>query len=230
MSWPPDDLFLGYPGPLEPRPFRPLGQGDIFDGAVMAGKIAVVGGRAALRPTTETVMVVASSCGMRKRAGALNEMVHVAPVKRISSLAPGWSEPWDPKGYLNVMPLPGLMVGNPAGTAGVDLARMSMCPSEVLEPARRLACVSRAGMKAVKARLAIYFTRVSIPDGIFEVGAAEEWNELDLWEAWVARDGNQAGFQEWLDAENPNFAGSARRDSLYDDYAGLLDQLRAKAT
>ncbi len=124
------------------------------------------------------MIIVASSCGMRKTAGELNEVIHVAPIKRLSSLAPGWSHPWD--GWLHVLPLPGLTLGDAGENAGANLGRIGLCGSDTLNLGRRLACVSLSGMRALKARLSTYFARVSIPDGILEVGAHEEWHELDL--------------------------------------------------
>lgn len=223
VSWLPEDFFIGHPGAPDRRPQRPIGQGDIFEGVPVAGRTALRDGQAGLKAKTETVIIVASSCGMRKTAGELNEVIHVAPIKRLSSLAPGWSHPWD--GWLHVLPLPGLTLGDAGENAGANLGRIGLCGSDTLNLGRRLACVSLSGMRALKARLSTYFARVSIPDGILEVGAHEEWHELDLWERWAASTGSEAGFHGWLDEPNPNYPDRRRRDTIHDDLIGIRHQL-----
>jgi hypothetical protein len=222
VTWLPEDFFIGYPGPPDPRPKRPIGQGDVFTGIPIAGRTALRNEQPGLRAKIETVMVVASSCGMRKTASGLNDVIHVAPINRLASLAPGWSEPWD--GWLHVLPLPGLGIEE-IGDAAADLSRIGLCGTETLDIGERMACVSVAGMQALKARLASYFVRVRIPDNVFATGAHEEWHELDLWEDWVTRTGGEAGFQEWLDETNPNYPNRARRETIYDDLEGLRDQI-----
>jgi hypothetical protein len=41
----------------------------------------------------------------------------------------------------------------------------------------------------------------------------------------VERTGTQAGYQPWLDEENPNYPGRRRRETLYDDLIGVRQQL-----
>lgn len=167
----------------------------------------------------ETVMVVASSCGMRKGgAGELNPVVHVAPIKRLASLAGDWGPPW--VGHLHVLPLPGLALLNGDQPVGANLGRIGLCSTDTLKGENRMGCVSLSGMEAVKRRVATYFARVPVPDGIVGVGAHEEWHELDLWECWTERSGTPDGFQPWLDEANPNYPDRRRRDTLYDDLGG----------
>lgn len=225
MSWLPDDFFIGHPGPPDRPRLRPIGQGDVFEGVPVPGRTAVRNGEPVSRTKIETVIVVASSCGMRKQAGGINDVIHVAPVQRLSSLAPGWSAPWD--GWLNVLPLPGLVPGDSGDALGANLARVGLCGADTLDTGRRLASVSLSGMRALKARLATYFVRAPIPDSVVGVGAHDEWHELDLWERWTARTGSEAGFQIWLDEANPNYPDRRRRDTIYDDLVGIRVQLDA---
>ncbi len=171
--------------------------------------------------------MVSSSCGMRKDAGQLNDLVHVAPVKRLESLAPGWREPWS--GHLAILPLPGLTMGDPAQPAAANLARIGLCSTSNLELGRRLASVSLPGMQALKCRLSTYFTRAPIASSLFVVGAHEEWHELELWERWTNLIGHEDGFQEWLDEANPDFPARTRRATIYDDLVGLTRQLEELA-
>jgi hypothetical protein len=171
----------------------------------------------------EDVIVVASSCGMRKAAGQLNNLVHVAPVKHLASLASGWQAPW--AGNLAVLPLPGLTLGDDDEPTAANLARIGLCVTDNLAPTSRVGSVSLAGMQALKYRLATYFTRAPLAQSLFTVGAHEEWHEIDLWERWVAARGGEGGFQEWLDGVNPNFPARTRRETLYDDLDGVRHQL-----
>ena len=223
MSWLPDDFFIGHPGPPDARPHRPIGQGDVFEGVPVAGRTAFNNnGQARAQVKVETVIVVASSCGMRKGdAGDLSPAIHVAPIKKLTSIAPGWGDPWD--GRLNVLPLPDLLLGGEHPAA--DLSRIGLCGSGTVEIGKRQACVSLPGMKALKARLSGFFIRAEVPDTIVTVGAHEEWHELDLWERWTIATGSPDGFQPWLDDENPNYPGQRRRDTTYDDLAGIQQQL-----
>ena len=223
MSWLPEDFFIGHPGPPDPRPHRPFGQGDVFLSVPVAVRTAIRDGQPGAMAKLETVIVVASSCGMRKDAGRLNDLVHVAPVKRLQSLADGWSEPW--AGRYHVLPLPGLLVGNSLDPRAANLARIGLCSTDNLGTTARLASVTIAGMRALKCRISMYFTRAPIDDRLFEVGAQEEWQELDLWERWTTRTGGEDGFQEWLDEVNPNFPARTRRETIYNDLVGIEQQL-----
>lgn len=225
MSWLPDDFFIGYPVEPESRPNRPIGQGDVFEGVPIAGKTKIANGDAALKAKVETAIVVASSCGMRKGpAGALNDLVHVAPVKRLASLAPGWTEPW--QGHLHVLPLPGLVLPEADDEpAAANLARIGLCATPTLNVHKRLGCVSLAGMQAVKTRVATYFTRVPVASSTMAIGAHEEWHELSLWERWTVTTGSEPTFQAWMDKENPNYSPASRRKTLYDDLVGIERQL-----
>jgi hypothetical protein len=224
VSWLPDDFFIGHPNPPEARPHRPIGQGDVFRSVPIAGKTAMRDGQVGLKAKVETVIVVASSCGMRKaRDGALNDVIHVAPIKRLASLAPGWGAPWD--GHLHVLPLPGLALTENGDPVAANLSRIGLCGTKALASDHRVASVSLNGMGALKARLASYFVRVSISEAMVRVGAHEEWHELDLWERWITRAGDGPGFQEWLSEENPNYPGRQRRETLYDDLVGIREQL-----
>lgn len=189
----------------------------------MAIRASLRNGQLGASAKIETVIVVSSSCGMRKDAGRLNDLAQVAPVKRLQSLADGWAEPW--AGHYNVLPLPGLKLGDSAEAAAANLGRLGLCATENLMIPARLGSVSLAGMRALKSRLSMYFTRADIDGGLFAVGAQEEWHELDLWEQWTTRAGTEAGFQEWLDEVNPNFPSRTRRETIYDDRVGIRQQL-----
>lgn len=189
----------------------------------MAIRASLKNGQLGASAKMETVIVVSSSCGMRKDAGKLNDLVQVAPVKRLHSLAPGWAEPW--AGRYNVLPLPGLVLGDAADESAANLGRVGLCATENLVIPARLASVSLAGMRALKTRLSMYFTRADLDGGLFAVGAHEEWHELDLWEQWTTRSGTEDGFQDWLDGVNPNFPARTRRDTIYDDLVGIQQQL-----
>jgi hypothetical protein len=93
---------------------------------------------------------------MRKEGGELNDVIHVAPIKRLASVAPGWGPPWD--GWLHVLPLPGLEIDGDGGWAA-NLARIGLAGTDTLRVESRLASVSLHGMEAVKARVASYFVR-----------------------------------------------------------------------
>ncbi|MCZ7589364.1 MAG: hypothetical protein M5U27_11040 [Gaiella sp.] len=222
MNWLPDDFFIGHPAPPQSSPTRPLGQGDVFLEVPVAGRTGVRNGQPGLRAKLENVIVVGSSCGIRKEGGELNDVIHVAPIKHLASMAPGWGPPWS--GWLHVLPLPGLEI-NGEGDWAANLARIGLAGTDTLTAAHRVASVSQQGMEALKARVATYFVRADIPTTVLGVGAHEEWHELDLWERWVERTGAQDGFQQWLDEENPNYPGRRRRDTLYDDLAGVRQQL-----
>lgn len=133
VSWLSEDFFIGHPGPPEPRPNRPLGQGDVFANVPVAVRTAIRDGQPGASAKIETVIVVSSSCGMRKDAGRLNDLVHVAPVKRLESLAAGWSEPW--LGRYNVLPLPGLTFGESGDPAAANRVASGCAPPT---PSRRL--------------------------------------------------------------------------------------------
>jgi hypothetical protein len=222
VSWLPQDFFIGHPAPLTQSVVRPLGQGDVFAGVPVAGRTGISKGQVGAKVKIETVIVVASSCGMRKEGGELNDAIHVAPIKRLASLAPGWGSPWD--GWLHVLPLPGLEIDGDDGWAA-NLVRIGLAGTDTLSMENRLASVSLQGMEALKARVATYFIRAEVPTGIVGVGAHEEWHEVDLWERWSERTGSADGFQAWLDEENPNYPGRRRRDTLYDDLVGIQQQL-----
>lgn len=226
MDWLPEDFFIGQSPALEARPNRPIGQGDVFESVPVAGRTASRNGQTGLKAkTAHLALVVASSCGMRKGPeGALSDVIHVAPIRRLHSLAPGWAEPWE--GWLNVLPLPGLTTAD-GSPAAADLSRIGLCGSDSLELARRRACVSLPGMKALKARIASYFIRVDVPPDLVGVGAHEEWHELSLWEHWAQQTGHDAGFQAWLDETNPAYPSLRRRDTIYDDLGGIETQLNA---
>lgn len=80
-------------------------------------------------------------------------------------------------------------------------------------------------MTALKARLTAYFTRSRVETELFAAGTHDEWHELDLWELWTQRKNTPDGFQDWLDEENPNTPGSARRDTLSSDIDATREQL-----
>ena len=216
---------MGHPEAPEARPNRPIGQGDVFKSVPVAGKTKAANGKPALKAKLETAIVVASSCGMRKGPkGALNDLVHVAPVKRLDSLAPGWSEPW--VGHLQVLPLPGLVLPDAAGdSVAANLGRIGLCATPSLDMANRLGCASLNGMQALKTRVATYFARSPMAPTTMAIGAHEEWHELNLWERWTNSTGDPTTFQAWLDEENPNYAPRQRRQTLYDDLAGIEAQL-----
>lgn len=95
MAWPPEHFFLGQPGELEASPQRPIGQGDVFHEVPFPAKY--VDKQEFFSSKKASVIVVASSCGMRKGPGGqLNKLIHAAPIKPKSSLAPHWDEPFDP--------------------------------------------------------------------------------------------------------------------------------------
>jgi hypothetical protein len=195
----------------------------VFQSVPVAGKTRLANGKAALKAKSETAIVVASSCGMRKGpAGSLNDLVHVAPVKRLSSLAPDWEEPW--AGFLQVLPLPGLPMTDDEAAAA-NLGRIGLCATSSLEITNRLGCVSVTGMQALKWRVASYFARVPIANSTMAIGAHEEWHELNLWERWTAGIGDESTFQAWLDEQNPNYSPRSRRQTLYDDLGGIEAQL-----
>jgi hypothetical protein len=224
VSWLPDDFFIGHPDPPEVLPDRPIGQGDVFRSVPVAGKTALRDGQPGVKAKVEPAIVVASSCGMRKAAdGALNDLIHVAPIKRLASLAPGWADPWE--GWLHVLPLPGLELSDEGDPAAANLSRIGLCATATLDLENRIGCVSLRGMLALKGRLSTYFVRVEVPSALVEVGAHEEWHELDLWQRWITRTGEEAGFQQWLSEENLNFPGRQRRETLYDDLVGVRQQL-----
>jgi hypothetical protein len=223
VAWLPDDFFIGYPE-VASSGHRPLGQGDIIDRVPLVTNTAVRDGQAGLKASVSTAIVVASSCGMRKQGGELNAVVHVAPVRRLSSLAPGWSAPWE--GWLHVLPLPGLYLDDERSALAADLGRIGLCGSEALQIPARRASVSLNGMRVLKWRLASYFARVPLLESLFEVGARTEWCELDLWELWAGVSGSPDGFQRWLDETNPDYPSRSRRSTIYDDFAGLQQQLR----
>ncbi len=195
----------------------------MFADVPMAVRAAIRNGQLGASAKIEMVIVVSSSCGMRKDAGRLNDLVQVAPVKRLPSLADGWSEPW--AGRYNVLPLPGLTIGDARDPAAANLGRIGLCSTDNLATPVRLASVSLAGMRALKSRLSMYFTRAVIDDRLFAIGAQEEWHELDLWERWATRTGGEDGFQGGLDEFNPNFPARTRRETIYDDLVGIEQQL-----
>lgn len=220
----PQDLFIG--SPPEPRRNRPIGQGDVFANVPVAGMTATRNGKLMLQAKPAAlVIVVASSCGMRKQAeGELNDVIHVAPIKKLSSLAPNWS---GPESYLDVLPLPGLLT--PDGQdAAANLGRTGLCGTNTLDVNQRVACLSKTGMQVLKARIATYFVRAQIPVSLIEVGAHKEWHELDLWERWANETGSLDGFQAWMSEENPNFPPLTRRETIYDDLGGIEIQLAEK--
>ena len=223
VNWLPDDFFIGHPGPPEARPARPIGQGDVFVDVPVCVSTVRNGDQVGAKVKHAAVIVVGSSCGMRKTAGGLNDAIHVAPIHRLARLAPGWSTPWG--GHLQVLPLPGLRLPEHDDQLAADLGRIGLCGMHTLDPRKRVASVSAAGMRALKARLSGYFIRVAIPAELVLVGASEEWYELDLWEQWVTQRGTEDGFQPWLDGENPDYPYQRRRDTLYDDYVGLGRQI-----
>jgi hypothetical protein len=106
----------------------------------VAGRTAVRNGQPGLKAKLENVIVVGSSCGIRKEGGALNDVIHVAPIKRLASLAPGWGPPWN--GWLHVLPLPGLEIdGEPDWAA--NLARIGLAGTDTLTENNRVASVSQ---------------------------------------------------------------------------------------
>jgi len=223
VDWLPDDFFSGHTAPTTPSDNRPLSQGDIFTDVRVAGRTAVdKNGHWTASIKNENVIAVASSCGMRKAGGALNDVVHVAPIKELVKVAPKWGPPW--AGWLHILPLPHLEIGG-KGELGANLGRIGLCGADQLTPQNRLASVSLEGMKALKTRLAEYFTRTEIPVDTAGVGAHEEWWEISLWERWVEATGTHDGYQDWLDAENPNYSPRTRRETLYDDLVGIRNQL-----
>lgn len=223
MTWLPRDFFIGQPGALELRPNRPLSQGDVVDGALVAGRAKLIDGQRHAKVTSERVLVVSSSCGMRKSAGAINDLIQVAPIKRLESLARGWTEPWD--GWLHVLPLPGITDADEGAPQGADLSRIGVCGSDQLAMENRIASVTLHGLTALKSRVATYFVRAPVPTNVLEVGSLKEWHEVDLWELWTERTGAEDGFQEWLDQENLSYLGQSRRDTLYGDLEGIREQL-----
>lgn len=222
MGWLPDQFFIGHPDATS-SPDRPLGQGDVIADVPIVTRAAKRGGEVGLKTTLSLAIVVASSCGMRKDGGELNSVVHVAPVKRLASLAPGWSEPWD--GHLNVLPLPGIHSDEDGSPMAADLARIGLCDRTALQVAARRASVSLEGMQVLKWRLATYFARAPLEPSLFDVAATVEWNELELWQQWKARHGDFDGFQLWLSQENQRFPGQSRRDTVYDDFDGLSAEI-----
>jgi hypothetical protein len=223
VSWLTDEFFIGHPGPPEQRPQRPISQGDVFPDVPIAGRPAKNNNNQVfLAGKTGNALVVGSSCGMRKEGGELNDVIHAAPISKLASLAPGWAAPWD--GRYAVLPLPGLVINGEDGWAA-NLARIGQCATASLVIDQRLGCVSLAGMESLKARVAHYFVRVHIPTNFAQIGAHEEWHEIDLWERWTIASGSPDGFQVWLDEENPNYSPRSRRDTLYDDLGGIRTQL-----
>lgn len=222
MGWLPEHFFIGHPNPTS-SPYRPLGQGDVIAGVPIVTRVAKRNGETGLKAKSSLAIIVASSCGMRKDSGELNVVVHVAPVNRLGSLAPGWSDPWE--GYLNVLPLPGLRSEDDGSPMATNLARIGLCDSTVLQEGMRKASVSVEGMRVLKWRLATYFARAPLEPSLFQVAATTEWNELELWQRWKERYGTFDGFQDWLGQENVRFSGRSRRDTIYDDFEGLASDI-----
>ena len=170
---------------------RPLFTGDIFACVEIPG----VGKSPAI--------VIGHPCSFRGRSGKLAERIPVASVKPHQRLPPqNWS-----KGYFNRMPLSALPLEDEFHVAWLDQFGLGLT-SSLLE-AKRIACLSHAGINQLQQRLVFHQTRLEVPTSKFHEAFAHTYEEADLLEEWNTElDGidedTVSSFEVWIREGDPS--------------------------
>lgn len=197
---------------------RPILQGDIFEGVVLAG----------FGDEQRRVQIITHPCSMR-RGPVINERIQVAPVENYQKVT-------DWNGHGRVMPLPDVLEdGIWYAAKFVDLTAVAAAELTV---ERRIAALSHPGIHVLQQRLVFHNTRLTLPLGDFREMSAPVLAEAEMQEMWVetavpeaqrsASTVEKAGaaFQAWLDEDDKR-----RRKDLDAEanYARLRKETRAAA-
>ncbi|MCH6472526.1 hypothetical protein [Sinomonas terrae] len=198
---------------------RPILQGDIFEGVLLAG----------FGDEPFEVQIVTHPCSMR-RGPVLNERIQVAPITSYQKV-PDWN------GHGRVMPLPDLHEdGIWYATRFVDLTAVAAAELTIQ---RRIASLSHPGIHVLQQRLVFHNTRLSLPLGDFREMSAPVLAEAEMQELWIeatlpedertvdAIERAGTDFQAWLSEDD----GNRRKDLANEaNYARLRKDARAAAS
>ncbi len=220
----PESIFLsGDDDEVDPRPHRPVSQGDVFDQVTVASATLTKRDEPLMKGKSGKVMVVAPTCGIyRGGTGERLPILQLAPINKLSSLAPGWGPPWT--GEYATLPLPGLEIEGEMAAA--NLARIGLANGAMVTRDNRIACVTMDGARVVKGHILQYYARDKRVLEFVDPPAKEEWHEVDLWEHWAKMNGTEEGFQVWLDEPHDARPAMTRREALYQDLPQVWAALR----
>lgn len=184
----PSELYLarGDPVPLE----RPLFQGDVFQEEPVPYIEKAADEQFYTRLDTRVVMVMPHPCSCY-RGDNLRDRLTVASVLPVPVGQKITTVDWQ---TLNQFPLPEVRDGQD-GIA--DIGELATIPSEVLAPERRIACLSLTGVAWLHKRILKYMTRRRWLITNLETELLEQWDDVEIWQAWVRSKGTRKGYEAW---------------------------------
>jgi hypothetical protein len=161
-----DDLYFDRGNPV--APWRPVMQGDVFRGALVAG----------LPDDYEFTMITTHPCSMR--AGpALKSRLQGVPVRRRSS--PVALDQWI-SGFIRILPLPKLDTSERFHAAQLDEA--GIIARDQLRLDRRVATLSDTGILLLQQRVVVNLTRVVLKLATLDDQCRHVLEEAELLEQW----------------------------------------------
>jgi hypothetical protein len=123
--------------------------------------------------------------------------------------------PFEPpyNGYLHLFALPQLAHGT---DYVANFRRIGTTPTASLDGSRT-ACLNRAGWTALEQRYINHSTRYEVPYEKMFAASLATWNELALWEKWIAHGLPEHDFEDWMKQPlggEGTYAGTIRRAAV----------------
>jgi len=163
-----DDLYLDRGQPVEP--WRPILQGDVFEGVRLPGV------------DDHTHLIVSThACTMRGRGGALKPKLKAIPV--VASSQSIDLEDWV-SGHFRRFPLHRLSEAEPDRLYVARLDEVGMVVTEELDLDRRIACLSEQGLFLFQQRLVFCDTRTHVKLDTLAAASSGVLEEAELLERW----------------------------------------------
>lgn len=166
-----DDLYLARGA--EARSFRPIMQGDVFEGIEIPG----------VEGDPSLAVVLTHPCSMRAGGGHLRPHLLMSRVALVDQIG---LDAW-PTGFYGVMPLPALTSTPDPSSHAATFEMQGRVASEHLAPSDRVACLSREGILLLQQRLVYSLTRVLVPLHRLSEVCEPVLEEADLLEEWLEK-------------------------------------------
>lgn len=163
-----EDLYLDRGRPVPP--WRPILQGDVFEGIVIPGV-----------DDHSHLMISTHACTMRGARGRLKPKLKAIPVHRSTQVVR--LEDWATR-FFRVFPLPQLDEDEPGQFYAARLDEVGMVATDMLAFDRRVACLSEQGLWLFQQRLVVADTRTCLSLHTLEEAATEVLEEAELLERW----------------------------------------------
>lgn len=197
----PEDLYLRVAPECEID--RPVFQGDVFQNVALPELPAtpVDPGELSIPFIAGFCMVVPHPCQCY-HGDRLRQRLTVAPVRPVGDYDSFRPDRSGEKDKFALPDMPRLVDGVWVLKSMVaDFGRLVTVGSRWLQPANRIACLSRSGLGLLAKRILGFQLRFPITLANAMAYTAAEWNEAILMQAWVRREGSLHGFTNWLREE-----------------------------